>query len=313
MISLNGKYKKSLLAIVLLSSCFFTLKAQSAIRNTGEIEVPILQKLDSLLAGCYRGTGIYDEAAFKQVTMIKECQFPNSTTFIPGFKTESLVGFSIRGDSCVRAGVSVVRSDREKKYEIRIRNLSGGCRAGGGWFQGWFTIKKIPSNYKVEFSELKVIGELPSTDEKNIVPNSLTIENSAPTPELLETLSYQMKTCINISFGREQVVIKDEETFNKSIRNPERCGGNNLEKIDFDKYTLLGVKIYTGHCQTPPLKYRTAKYSTKKEYILSISYLAGGICRGVSYHDIWVLVPKIPEDYRVIFETEAVKPVSKKN
>jgi hypothetical protein len=116
--------------------------------------------------------------------------------FKPDFKTQTLIGYRVYGDCHVRASASVFRDDKAKKYEIRIRNIWGGCRAGGGTFHG----------------------------------------------------------------------------------------------------SPLG------------LKYQATKDSTKQEYVLGISYIMPEVvCRALSQYDLWVLVPKLPKDYRINFETKVIK------
>ncbi|HEY0428780.1 MAG TPA: hypothetical protein VGC76_13445 [Pyrinomonadaceae bacterium] len=134
---------------------------------------------------------------------------------------------------------------------------------------------------------------------------------SAPAQEKLRTHRFEMQSCIQI-FYEKSVVIKDEENFLKSIRGDEsreRCR-ENVEKIDFAKQTLLGIEINSGYCDFPlGLEYEIVKDAAKKQYLVSISYIdpKGSVCRALSRYDLWLLVPKLPEDFDVKFEVKARK------
>lgn len=308
---LTGNSAKFLMIMIVLAGCFYSLTAQIAAQKTEEIMVPILQSFSSRNFRCLVEDNFYDEAGFKWLINNKDCSFPKSEAFQPDFKTQTLVGFRVHGDCHVRASAAVFRNDKVKKYEIRVRNIWGGCRAGGGTFQGWFTIEKIKSDYKVEFSEIKADDYGYSMSGKDYSMDLLLTPKSTTLPESLETRSYQMNDCIHL-FEKKRIIIRDDDTFKKSIRSDgsrEKCL-NKLENIDFDKHTLLGIEINSGHCEIPPgLKYQAIKDSAKKEYILDISYMGPGSCRALSQYDLWVLVPKLSEDYRINFETKAIRQI----
>ena len=125
-----------------------------------------------------------------------------------------------------------------------------------------------------------------------------------------------MKGCISTIF-KSEFVIKDNETFLKSIRNDmsrDDCL-RHLEKIDFEKHTLVGLNINSGYCDVPVgLKYEVLKDDAAKQYLLNITYIdpQGSVCRAMSDYDFWLLVPKLPEKYEVKFEVKfEVKGVEK--
>ncbi len=125
--------------------------------------------------------------------------------------------------------------------------------------------------------------------------------------QTLEARQFDMRNCIQTIF-KEQFVITDNEAFLKAIRNDasrERCL-KELEKIDFAKHSLLGVSIDSGYCGMPVgLEYKAVKDETKKQYVVEISWLGpGGICRALSQYDLWLLVPKLPEDFEVRFDAK---------
>jgi len=123
----------------------------------------------------------------------------------------------------------------------------------------------------------------------------------------LETRQIDLKGCIQTFFG-DQFVIKDRETFLKKIRSDasrDKCL-KDFGKFDFDKHTLLGIELNTGYCRTPlGLEAQAVKNETEKQYVLKISYIEPrGTCRALSQYDLWLLVPKLPENYTVKFEVK---------
>jgi hypothetical protein len=128
--------------------------------------------------------------------------------------------------------------------------------------------------------------------------------------QILETKDFEMKGCIPI-YGEERFTIKTEAEFLKTIRGDasRKYCLENLEKIDFDKNSLLGINLNTGYCRTPlGLKYQAVKNEDEKSYALNITYFdpQGSVCRALSEYDLWVLVPKLPDDYEVKFDVKAV-------
>jgi hypothetical protein len=125
----------------------------------------------------------------------------------------------------------------------------------------------------------------------------------------LETRQIDLKGCIQMIFDKE-FIIETGETFLKTIRNDasrDFCL-KNLEKINFDKHTLIGVELNTGYCRTPSgLEAQAVKDETEKQYVLKISYIEPpGSCRALSQYDLWLLVPKLPEKYTIKFDVKAI-------
>jgi hypothetical protein len=116
-----------------------------------------------------------------------------------------------------------------------------------------------------------------------------------------------LKGCIQ-TYLQQSFVIKDQATFLKEIRNDmsrDRCL-KNLEKIDFDKHTLVGIELNTGYCDVPLLDpILVVKSEAEKQYLVKISYLEPAEpCRALGQYDLWLLVPKLPENYTVKFEVK---------
>lgn len=127
--------------------------------------------------------------------------------------------------------------------------------------------------------------------------------------EIIETRPIDMKGCIKDS-GSSQFVIKDAETFQKAIRadaSRDWCR-KNLESIDFTKHSLLGLALVTDYCNRPEgLAHQLIKDTATKKYLFDISYnTPEGVCRRIGYYQIWVVVPKIPDDYEIIFKVREI-------
>jgi hypothetical protein len=300
----------SLACCILLASCFaLSVNAQPA---GGEIEVPIIQKFGGRDFGCRAaatGNAVIDEETFNRIISEKDCA-PLGKLFNVNFDDESLITFTTSNECLVRAAARVTRNDQIKKYTIRIRSISGDCSAAGGRsYQGWLVIEKIRPNYKVEFSETKAAQSGVSEKKDFSAPAGSQTKTFAAALGLLKTRPVNLKGCIQ-TFRKTQHVIRDRETFLKTIRAD--AGRNwcleNLETIDFEQHSLLGIAIDSGYCGVPSgLKYQVIKDAEKKRYLLHISYIDPGraICRALRLYDLWLLVPRVPPDYEVEFEVSA--------
>jgi Fe-S cluster assembly iron-binding protein IscA len=303
----SNRLFKFLFAVSFLTVCSaFSLNAQIAKTNE-ETEVPVIKKIGSSRFECrFREDAVIDEEKFEKIVADKQCSYLKDTLKVD-FTKQTLIGFHIRGDCFVSAAAKVFRSDETKKYKVRIKNIRGGCRAGGS-FQGWLIIEKIPAGFAVEFEETRVDGRNELGDsEFSFLGLEKSTENKAA--ETLGIRSIDLKGCIHTSRS-QQFVIKDNETYLKTIRADASLDWclKKLEKIDFGKHTLLGIEINSGYCGIPlGLQYQAVKDADKKQYLLDISYIdpQGAVCRALSQYDLWLLVPKLPAGYEVKFEVKA--------
>lgn len=120
----------------------------------------------------------------------------------------------------------------------------------------------------------------------------------------LETREIDLKGCIRTYF-KQQITLQTKEDFDKAIDDASRkdCS-KNLENIDFDKYSLIGIDLNTGYCRRPLLlKSWVEKDAAKKQFYVKITYIEPqGTCRALSSYDYWILIPKIPEKYSLTFD-----------
>lgn len=297
---LPNRVVRVLFAVSFLAA-FFAFSASAQIpKSSEETEVAIIKQSASQHFGCRRiENEVVDEEKFKKIIAAKECS-PAEPLEVD-FTRQTLISYHISGDCFVYGTAKVFRHDGAKKYKVRIKNVGGGCRAAGS-FQGWLVIEKIPAGYAVEFTETRVDGRA-ETEEKIV-----SIVDLKASPETLETRQIDLKRCIPI-YRQNQFVIKDRETYLKAMyeTDRERCL-KQVEKIDFARYTLLGIDINSGYCRYPDgLQYETVKAAENKQYLVNISYIdpRGAVCRAMSEYDLWLLVPKLPAGYEVKFEVKA--------
>ncbi|HEV7643204.1 MAG TPA: hypothetical protein VGO50_04610 [Pyrinomonadaceae bacterium] len=261
-----------------------------------ETEVKILRNADSRFYPC-RGDigGVYTEAEYQALLANKECAGPRQLK--ADLKKESVIGFSASGDCHVSARAKVFRNDTAKTYTIRVNKIYGGCRAYGQ-YRGWIMIGKMLTGYQVKWEHTK-------TDESGVT------EREDPAsylhPQTQETTEIELDGCIQL-YRQNQFVIKDNDSFLKAIRGDadnDRCVKKLKGKIDFSKYSLVGIDINSGYCGLPiGLTHKAVRDDAKKTVTMQISYIAPqGTCRAMSSYDLWVTVPKIPDGYEVKFET----------
>lgn len=287
------------LLLIVISLCY-TISSQA--QPTETKEVMIHQQIGSRYFRCFIAKNmVYDNESFKTLMADKECSMARILKV--DFTKQSLIGYRIGGDCFMQATFKVFRNDSTKTYQVKIFNYWGGCRAGGTYV-GWLVIDKIPNDYKVEFSQV-LTENLRDNSDKFISDNSLAKQSEFQT---LESREIDLKGCIPTYFNK-QFVIKDEATYLKAIRNDasrERCV-KDVEKIDFEKNSLLGIEINSGYCRRPlGLEFQVIKDEKSKEYLFNISYddPKGSTCRALSQYDLWILVPKVPVGFEVKFEVK---------
>ena len=135
----------------------------------------------------------------------------------------------------------------------------------------------------------------------------LTFLSIAANAQSLKVEQIDLKNCIQ-TYRQKSFVIKDETTFLKEIRSDmsrEKCL-KDLQKIDFEKHTLVGIELNTGYCREPLLDpVEVLNEKAEKQYLVKISFTEPREpCRALSQYDLWLLVPKLPADYTVKFEVK---------
>ncbi len=301
---------KILLAVIaLLTAQAFIVTAQDASKKTSDEKngtvVPVIRQSGSLRFRCLSKEGVFNNQYELETQSQKSAECVNPADLLGvEFGKHTLIGYQVRGDCFVRGRAEVFRDDEAKTYRVRVSKRSGGCRAAGQ-FQGWIVIGKIPAGYKVEFSETK-------RDDGKELKTELIEENLSLTEDSqkLETRPYEMDRCIQ-TFRQDSTVISTQKEFLEKIRNDfsrKNCL-KKLEKIDFEKETLLGITLYSGYCEYPlGLAHRVMRDDRQKRYVVFITYddPYGSTCRALGMYDLWLAVPKPPANYEIKFEVASV-------
>lgn len=127
------------------------------------------------------------------------------------------------------------------------------------------------------------------------LPNTQTTES-----KVLEIEQFDVKGCVRMALFKDEKIIKSEAEWLTTIRRDasrERCL-KDLAKIDFTKNDLVGIVINSGYCRYPlGLEYKAMQNTDTQEVNVNISYLKpDGVCRAVSHYELWLLMPKIPNE-----------------
>jgi hypothetical protein len=248
--------------------------------------------------GCYmrEGGGVFDEARLKPLLERKECAEELKALNID-FAKHTLIGWSAHSDCHMHVRTKVFRSETEKKYLVLINNVYGGCRAGGSR-SGWILLDKIPEGYAFEMKEVRVdrIHGINADGADFYFPKP----KSNIKPVLVESREIDVQGCLPLERQSQWILIKEEFLQTALDGKSREC--RQLFKslaIDFDKYTLAGYNVNTGHCSRPPdLEQKVFDDAGEKRYMMEIGYKRPpGSCHVPTYHPVWVLVPKLPAYY----------------
>jgi len=105
----------------------------------------------------------------------------------------------------------------------------------------------------------------------------------------------------------EEFVIRDNEqllqladTFRQASYGAD-CDTAQLPSIDFDKYTLIFMQTNGGGCSAD-FDRKVFKDEENKNIIYEISVTYQGLCEMYITNKNWALVPKVPDDYSVVFK-----------
>lgn len=268
--------------------------------------VPIIKQIGSRYFRCYNENEVFQNAyeAERGTKGGDKCINPVDVLKVD-FEKQTLISFTAGGDCFMQARAKVFRNDATKTFRVNVMKKYGGCRAGG-FFDGWLVIDKISADYKVGFSEAEV------KDFKNdsTVEPLEEILNKIEKKETIQTRQYELDRCVQI-YGRDQKIIGSKDDFLKSINGAHRSKEclKIIENIDFKKEILVGATIYSGYCQYPlGLKYELIRSDREKNFAIFVTYNDpyGRTCRALGMYDLWLAVPKPPENYEIKVEVASV-------
>src|ERR1044072_8140091 len=122
----------------------------------------------------------------------------------------------------------------------------------------------------------------------------------------LETTKVKLLGCIKYDHEKAGYVFDDQETleaaFYRTDEHRKFCR-QEAGRIDFAKYSVIGLDIRNAQCHEFPLEHKVVKDDLAKLYRLQITHPHYDMpCAGLTVHGLWVLVPKLPPGYRATFE-----------
>ena len=121
-----------------------------------------------------------------------------------------------------------------------------------------------------------------------------------------KTIDFGMCFFPNAPKANSGYVIKDEKSFNllfDSIRNKHfSCDTALIPNIDFSKYSLLGI-LTENVCSSKIITRSVLNDISNKQYLynITIGKDVEPTCMMLVQTMNWVIVSKLPEDYKVVF------------
>lgn len=120
----------------------------------------------------------------------------------------------------------------------------------------------------------------------------------------------RVKLPCSLLFGRtDYAVFQNGEELKELIAKYQgkECEAG-ISKIDFSQSTLLAVRFTSGRCHEPfDLAYTVNKDAASNRYRFEIRFAkTNQLCRALVYHEVWLQVPKLPDDAKVDFDVKQV-------
>jgi len=103
------------------------------------------------------------------------------------------------------------------------------------------------------------------------------------------------------SIIKDNYIISSDSAYQQIFYNSSTGQTNcNLPAIDFNKYTLLGVRA-SGQCEIKVIREVTS-LDNENKYHFKVTIKSCGLCKKIAFIDNWVTVPKLPSSWEVRFE-----------
>jgi hypothetical protein len=120
----------------------------------------------------------------------------------------------------------------------------------------------------------------------------------------------RVKIPCSLLFGRtDHAVFQSGEELKELIAKYQgkECEAG-ISNIDFSKCTLLAVRFTSGRCHEPlDLTYKIYKDEASNKYRFEVRFAkTNQLCRALVFHEVWLQVPKLPDDAKVDFDVKQV-------
>lgn len=108
------------------------------------------------------------------------------------------------------------------------------------------------------------------------------------------------------TIGFDKIVVRTETEFQAltdAIKSKGACYSEKIPEIDFSKYTLIGKYVSDGGCRA---SFDNQVYNDEENKTITYHIKANfsGECQMFLFSWNWMLIPKIANDYAVVFEVE---------
>lgn len=122
---------------------------------------------------------------------------------------------------------------------------------------------------------------------------------AAPLPY---TLCAMPECNMTLLVGGPAVFATEDSLRARFARHSPPCDTAEMPRIDFARYTLIGRWITLGNCPAGRFFTVSVCRDDSARTYRHIVTQAESPCRGLSSYMSWILVPRLPEGYRVAFE-----------
>lgn len=295
---------------VFLITMILTFAASAFGQPSGWVEVPQKRHLPTDRFGCWLDSGLYDRdrlrAAMDKTANCKE----RLAGLDVDHQKESLIYYHAGSDCHMRVAINVFRVDSEQKYKFILNNIYGGCRAGG-WRSGFVVIDKIPPGYSLEMHEVRIDRiHGPIREESFAFP----LPPSVTKRESLETRQVYLADCLPLT-GQSQWILRSREHIERALAdkpNSTKCL-DRIDDLDLDLSThmLAGFSFASGYCWRPAglelsAVSETSSDPTENRFVVTASFDEPRVpCRAWNTWPVWLIVPRLPDGYRMSFEAKA--------
>ena len=117
-------------------------------------------------------------------------------------------------------------------------------------------------------------------------------------------LGFIRRTNPGLSDSEYAILVRDHFYSGPPFRGTNQCSN---PSIDFSRYTLLGINANSGGCRTPEWDIFVSRDDFKKEITCRVVTVQQGHCSMLIMSNKWILIPRIPDSYKVVFQKETVQ------
>jgi len=163
-------------------------------------------------------------------------------------------------------------------------------------------LKYREENINMKYAVLIICAALSATT----CPAQHDLANAGIIETVIDVRKYP---CFDLYEGKPAQAEYVIDSVDDYLRYQESVGKKcDFPDIDFDKHTLLGM--FGGgnnYCSVEYFK-NVKSDQTNGVYLFTVNVLEKGFCkRAVRWHWHWVLVPKLPESYEVVFKINRIR------